>query len=306
VRLKQSAYKTATSAYAQFTVGYDTNMNSASSEKTFTTPTLGTGTFTEDSLAKEAAFGEISLGGRVTHPIAKGRYLFTGIDLDQRVNDDGKEFDLGSVDIRGGINMVEGDKQLRLTAAGQHLELDYRSYRDQANLTADASYMMSRSLRLNGYLQGGVISYPNLDNRDAYTGSVGLGITRFTKWRFKPSFSAMVFLGKDDPMDSNATSKELADKESIGISLKSRLKLNKGSALDLSLLWQNTSYQGEDSVFLVKRDDDFYKLSVGYTYKINNDWKLKLDASHSRLDSNISINEYERNQVSVSLRYEFR
>ena len=305
VRSKQSAYKTSKSGYAEFTFGLDTNINSASSIDTFTAPTLGTGVLSEDSLSQRSMFGEVGLGGLATHPIAEGRFLFAAADLHQRVNQESNEFDTGTLDIRGGLSMVEGDKQLRLTAAAQKMTLDYSEYRELANLTLDGQFAASPEVRLNGYVQGGAISYPNLDNRDVYTGSVGFGVTKQTNWRFKPQFSAMAFLGVDDPMKSNAVSKELAEKESAGLSFKGTYQIREHSLLDLTFLWQNSQYQEIDSVFLVKREDDFTKLGIGYTREINNDWKLKLEFSHSELRSNISIYEYERDQVSVGFRYEY-
>lgn len=302
---RQSEYKTTARGYAKFGLGYDSNINSASSEKTFNTPTLGTGTFDDESLAQDAAFAKVVLGGRVTHPFAKGKYLFFGVDLEQKVNDGNDAYDLGSADFYGGYGMIAGKASVRVTAAAQHLQLDYRPYLDMYNVTAEGQYKLSPKKNLNGFVRLGAIEYSNLDNRDANTVTAGIGATVYTDWRFKPSFSAMVFGGIEDPYTHNATSKAIAEKESVGASLSSRLNINSRSTVDLSLLWQNTRYQGEDNVFLVKRADDYYKLAASYTRKLSEKWQLKLEASHSLLDSNISIYDYERDQVSGSVRYDF-
>ena len=301
---KDRRSKTQTSAYAQLTAGYDSNINSASSEASFTTPTLGTGTLSDESLSAGAYFGEVELGGRVIHQIAKGRHLFAGLDLEQRIHDYNSEYELGSVDIHAGVNMVEGKKLMRLTASAQHMDLDFRSYLDLANVTLESQYKMSAKTILNGYLRGGVISYPNLDDRDAYTAGAGIGFTRALSGRYKPTFSAMVFLGNQEAMDDTDTNEELSNKQSIGVSLSDSMKLSSRSSLNLSVLWQKTEYKVEDSAFMVRREDDFLKLGVGYRYKLSDDWQLRLDVSNSRQSSNIPINEYNRTEYSIGIRYE--
>lgn len=305
VKVKQSAYKTTTTAYSEFTLGYDTNINSASGDATFVSPTLGTGTLSDDSLANGSIFGDLEIGGFVSKPVAEGRFLFSGIDFGQRVNADGSEYDLSSLKLQGGFNLVEGDRQLRLSLAAQHLAMDYDSYRSMGYVTADGQYLLSPTLRLNAYLQGGAIGYTDLENRDVYTFGAGIGLTHALNTRSKPVMSAMFFVGHDEPMTINQTSKELADKNSVGLLLKNTLTMTNGDLLDFSMMVQSSSYYGEDSVFLVKREDDYFKFSAGYTRQINSDWKLKLEVSHSQLNSNIPIYEYDRTEVSMGVRYEY-
>ena len=305
VKVKQSAYQTTVNAYSEFTLGYDTNINSASSEATFTTPTLGTGTLSEESLSEDSPFGEIEVGALVNKPIAEGRFLFSGVDLSQRVHTRGDDYDLTSLKLHGGYRLTESDRSLRFSANLQHLGLEYDFYRTTAYLTADGQYLLSPNTRVNGYLQGGVIAYDKLDSRDVYTMSAGVGLAHALNTRSKPIFSALLYVGQDEPMESNQTSKEVAEKENIGLILSNRFSLSNGGQMDFSVLWQNSDYQGVDSVFLVKRSDDYFKMSIGYTHQLSNDWKLKVAASQSRLSSNISLYEYDRSEFSVGVRYEY-
>ena len=294
--------KTELSGYYRFTVGHDSNINSASAGDTFSTPTFGTGTLDEDSLARSSLFGKIGFGGRVSRAIDKGEFLFAGVDVEQKINFRKTEYDVGTASIHFGYAKATKDKLFKLTASAQNMELDYNSYLDLINVTAEGQKKLSSAASINGYIRLGTIEYPNLQNRDAYSLSTGFGAVYRGKGRLKPTFSALAYVGRELPMEYNDTSDELADKKSKGIMLKERVSLDKLSTLDFSMLYQKTEYLAEDSVFRVKRADRYLKLGVDYSRKIGKKWTFSANASHSRNTSNISIQEYDRNQVSVSIK----
>lgn len=302
---KQLGYQTKKSVYAQLKLGYDSNVNSATAESTFSTPTLGSGSFDDESLAKEAGFYEVDLGAGITHPLDKQTLLFARASLNHRRNGNQAGFDLDTLGLRGGLNITNKDHLYRISASAQHTELDHDAYRHLFTLTAEYQLKLNDLTRLNTYVQAGTVIYPNLDDRDVYSLSTGIGMTRVFKHPLQPVFNLMLFGGADIPHIDNETASAVAEKENLGMSMSLRVKPAKDWSLDISGIWQNSHYQGEDSTFLVKRQDDYYKLGLQASKRLGKSTRLLFGASYSQVSSNISIYEYEREQVYTGIRYDY-
>ena len=64
-------------------------------------------------------------------------------------------------------------------------------------------------------------------------------------------------------------------------------------------------YCGIDPTFLLTREDKQYSAAVGLQLSLANDWKFSPQLTYLNNASNISINEYDRAQVFVTLRRDF-
>lgn len=73
-----------------------------------------------------------------------------------------------------------------------------------------------------------------------------------------------------------------------------------GYALQLS------HYGEDDPLLLMTRKDDNHALSAGIAYLINRQWSVRGVLSHTINESNIELNDYERTQAMIKLRYDFR
>jgi len=61
-------------------------------------------------------------------------------------------------------------------------------------------------------------------------------------------------------------------------------------------------YRGVDPSFDVRREDKQYSAALGLTWSMPKDWKFSPQISYLNNLSNISINEYDRLQLFVTLR----
>lgn len=306
IKNKQRRYKTTASSFAEFRLGYDTNVNSATTNDTYFSPAFGAGTLSSASLAKKASYLQMNVGGRVTHPLDKNRQLFAYASLNHRRNGNHTGYDIDAFRIRGGIQF-KGDKQnLRLIGNAQYTQLDHNTYRYLGNVTLELQHHLNNHQRFTGYIQGGSILYPNTLNRDVYNYSAGLGLSHYFDHPLRPKLSGMLFTTNYQPRDNNSTAAAVADKRAVGLALSGTLKPESDSSLKLSLVLQNTAYQGQNSTFLINRSTDFYALRLQYSKALNESLSLKLGANYSEADSNISIYDYAKKQFYIGLRYDYQ
>ena len=69
--------------------------------------------------------------------------------------------------------------------------------------------------------------------------------------------------------------------------------------------YQRSLYETGDPIFLVRRHDSFFDLSLGYRFKYNNQLSISPTVVYNDNDSNILTNDYDRLEVMVTARYDF-
>ena len=69
---------------------------------------------------------------------------------------------------------------------------------------------------------------------------------------------------------------------------------------------QYGQYMLENTGFLTTRLDHQYDATVGVQWKINNAWSVKSQVSHTANDTNIVIYKYDRTDLSLAIRWDFR
>jgi hypothetical protein len=69
---------------------------------------------------------------------------------------------------------------------------------------------------------------------------------------------------------------------------------------------QWSDYDTENVVFETTRRDKLYEIALGLIWRAAKDWSVRPQISYTRNDSNISINDYDRYDISITLRRDFR
>ena len=69
--------------------------------------------------------------------------------------------------------------------------------------------------------------------------------------------------------------------------------------------YQRSIYETGDPIFLVRRHDSFFDLSLGYRFQYNNQLSISPTVVYNDNDSNILTNDYDRLEVMVTARYDF-
>ncbi len=87
----------------------------------------------------------------------------------------------------------------------------------------------------------------------------------------------------------------------LGVQAKVSPKVRLTGALTL----QNSHYDAENAFFGATRDDDFYYVTLGARWLVTQHWSVLADVSYARNDSTLSINDYDRTQAQVGVRYDF-
>lgn len=308
IEKQESAKKTKTTGYFEATAGHDTNVNFATSQSQIAVPALGNLIFTLNQTGVKAPddYLGFALGGEVNHQVNPTLGLYAGADVRSRSNSTQDRFDSTSLDARAGIAMGEGANVFRLGVLGGKFELDGKNNRDTTGVSAEWRHQINPANQLSAFGQyaryrfESAISANNFDQTTI--GANWLHIINDGKGLV----SASLFTG-----DENAPERADGGKRFSGLRLGGQVQLNEKTELFAGLGAQLSKYQLANAAFSsptesLTRDDKQYDANLGLNWHYDKAWTVRPQISHIRNNSNIVIYKFDRTDVSITIRRDFK
>jgi tetratricopeptide (TPR) repeat protein len=296
--------RTTKRAYLEATLGFDSNVNSATGTGQVAIPAFGGGiaTLSASGVKQEDGFASVAGGFNVRHPVSPEWGLFAGGNFNQRINASKDVFDTQSLDANLGVNLNRGDDTYSAAFQMQTFNVDNNSFRDSTGLTLQWQRKLDNSSQVSAYFQYSELEYPGQNFRDANRYVAGAAFARALSGAYSPVVYVGGYAGEE---------KEKADNDPrfghqlFGVRVGGEMKINPQTRLFGSASLESRNYGGTDPLFLVGRDDTQFDLRVGGSYVPAPSWTVTPQLSYTRNDSNIIINDYDRTALSVTLRRDF-
>ena len=136
---QDSASKTRSSGYVEFSVGHDSNVNFSTSQREIAVPALGNLVFTlsPNNVKLSDSYLGVGLGGEISHQISPRVGVYGGADVRVRDNRTQNTFDSVAIDGRVGVALGEASNVLRLGVQGGKFELDGKNNRNTDGVSAE-------------------------------------------------------------------------------------------------------------------------------------------------------------------------
>jgi outer membrane protein len=251
------------------------------------------------------SFLQASAGASLHQQLDPAWSLLADIALNSRGYGEVDRFSYGSADLGLGTSYTAGPHNVVLKALGQKYRLDDQAFRALWGGMAQYQYLASQSRQFSAYVQGTRLAYETQGARDADRYTLGLAWTQALEMNHQPVVYAGLYAGQETPLDEK-------DVEHLGYDFYG---LRGGGAVFLSRTLQlNASLSVEkrknNAVYpvalpaLVTRSDTQYDASLGLTYIVAPQISIRPAYSYSDSNSNLIINDYQRNVVSIDFRYE--
>ncbi|MEW6647684.1 MAG: outer membrane beta-barrel protein [Pseudomonadota bacterium] len=294
------------SGYLELGVGHDSNVNSATSDSQVAIPALGNLVFTLDpgGLEQSDSFASVRGGLNYRRQLRPDLQAFVGGNVEDRRNADYDRFNIGTADAHAGLRLQSGRERYIAALQTQGLWLDGERYRTLAGLNLQWEHIFDARNQGSLFMQYAAQHYPEQQTRDVNTTMIGAAWVHALKQTTAPVvFYSSLFGGTDDEQDGNYRH---IGRDFWGLRLGVNYALSQKIGFNLLGSYQAASYGADDPLFLRTRRDDLYDASLTATYKATKDWSWRAQLRHSKNDSNIPITQYERTQMMLSLRRDFR
>lgn len=293
------------SAYIEMAVGHDGNVNASTSAKEIMIPALNNLSFSLASTSMETSSSYISLatGFELAHLIEPNLYLFGGVDVRKKNTPDATAFSNGDIAAHFGVKGGNDKTAYSLSLQLDRFYLGGNPNRDTRGVTGQIIRSTDQNGKLLAILAFNELRYVQSASKQEDMNMVlmAIGYQQLLN-DMKVALTPMIVAGKEYEVNDRAN----GDKDIIGVRLNGLYQLNGNLALMAGVSEQAGFYKKENSAFLVERMDHQYDVSLGLSWQVNNEWSLRPQATYTKNYSNIAIYQYDRADLSVTARWDYR
>ena len=312
IAAQETGKLTRVTGYVEGAVGHDSNVNNSTSQSQIfvgTTPYILDPTNVQTS---DNYYG-VAAGGEVTHSLNTKWGLYLGADLRQRGYHKQKDFDALSLDARAGVTYGAKANHFRFGLLGGQYNLGNSHNSDTAGLNAEWRHVFSPSNQVKVFGQYAQYRYidPVMQPNDFDQQVIGGG------WMHvfadgKSTLFGSLYHGAEKDVSMIITQATPNGGRADGAKRFSGLRVGGQTAVsDKTTLFTNAGVQAGDyrktnTYFLRQRSDRLYDLTVGAIRQLDKLWTLRPQLNYSKNDSNIVIYGFNRMDVSLNVRRDFR
>lgn len=291
-------------AYLELSVGYDTNVNSATGTSTIAIPGIGNLAFTlNPSLTeRDDRFINLLLGVNATRKIDETWSVVGGVAAAYRNNLSEARFNTDATDASIGLRFRRGLEAITVGAQGQYFVVDARRYRTTAGVVAQWQHSFDERTQATVFGQHSALRYETQAVRDADRSVIGVAYAQAFSGEYAPAVFLSLYGGEEK--EKNALFPHLGH-ELVGLRLGGQWRLGGPWSAFGSVSFERREYGGTEPLFLVAREDEQTDANAGLSYLWRSGVTLRLQVSHTRNSSNVVLNDFDRTVVSLATRFNF-
>ena len=321
IRARESRYKPTASAFVEVGFGLDTNVNSGVVAGQVAGLPAGIVITPGQSGERRAdSFGSVIAGLQGVYPVAPGVSLYGGGQVSGRYNAKGNNdvFDQAQLNLQGGVSVLQGRSLFRLGTDYSQISVGGQLYLKLTTLAGEWHYQNDQFNRFGLSLQLTDQSYKNIDvfldaaktvkvasgadERDSTLTNLTGSWNRSMAHPFNPELSFAINLGNE----KNRKARPDLSRSFFGLRSAVTVRPMPKWTFGAGLNYQNSRHQQEFAPSLATRRDDFLMLDVSAGFAIDRNWQVKGEYQHTNQKSSIGFYTYNRNQLALKLRYDFK
>jgi hypothetical protein len=293
---------TLVTGYLEAAIGYDSNVNAGPNKSSMAIPGFGNLPFVlgKDSKSNEDTFASLGGGFNVRTPLGDGYALLGGLSGVARGNFSKQQFDTQNADANIGITKTVDKDVYTLMAQTGVYYLDNDRYRNHTGLTGQWQRNLDARNQVGVFAQYSDLHYASLESRDADRYVAGASYAHL--YRDGIMAFASAYLVGERPQEKHV---DWLGFDGFGIRLGGRMNYDAQTVFFGGLTYERREYNKQDPLFLTTRHDNQYGLLLGATRYLTKEWSVTPQLSLTKNDSNVALNDYNRELVSVTVRREF-
>jgi len=297
--------------YLEAEAGYDTNVNAGANSRFVTVPLFGpVGPVTLNPIFEKHAswFAGLAGGLLAQTEVQPGVQLFAGLDLRGRYDFDyqpeGADQNYNSNTVSGnvGVQWQRGNQTATAAITALQNRISDVTYDDQWGLYGQWQIQLDPSNDVGVFGQWLDLQHPIQHTLDTQLTLLGVAWRRALGGPNSPLLTLSGYYGRDDEQGNDPA----VGREIVGGRIGYSRQLDIGARLFTSLAYQESRYGGENLFFLTTREDRRTDFAAGLTFLVAKDLTVTPQYLYTRNKSNIPVVDFERHQLYVTVRRDFR
>ncbi len=324
----EQAKQTRITGYVEGVVGHDSNVNTGTGSSiavSSLSPGLAalitglTGVANPQippSQLRDSYLG-VAAGGEISHNLNANWGIYAGADLRQHGNMTQTPYDSLNTDGRVGVMYAEEKNAYKLALTGGQAYSANSMRRDSLGMNAEWQHTFSPANQLNAFVQyvenRAAGSPPTAPGTDARTSGNTDLVVAGAGWVHimadgKQAVFASAYTGKElDTAPANIAPPD-GKKRFDGLRVGGQAAFTDQIDGFASLGWQHAVYE-KPNAFIVNngnRDEYQYDLMAGANWRLDKLWSIKPQVAFSKKSSNLAIYVFDRTDVSLTIRRDFK
>ncbi|MGQ0544974.1 MAG: surface lipoprotein assembly modifier [Betaproteobacteria bacterium] len=289
--------------YLEAGLGYDSNVNSATSQSQIAVPLFGGAIFDfSTSTRRTDHFGSFAGGINYTRKLTPAFALVSGASASIKLHPDNESFNTYTVDGNVGGRLTSGKEVFTLALQLQEFGLDLASFRQAGGVVAQWQHNYHERKQATVFAQFTALEYTTQPIRDADRSVLGIAYGQALSGDYAPVVFLSAYGGQEN---EKADGVPHLGHDLAGVRLGGQVRVAPGWSVFANASHERRLYGGIDPAFLVRRDDGQSDVAVGLSYLVGGGTTLVLQLAHTKNDSNIVINDFDRTVLSASVRFNF-
>lgn len=294
--------RTQVRGYLEFGAGTDSNVNSGAGRSDIAIPLFGGALFTLDANSRRSGdlFSQWGGGVNFRNPLQPRLAITGGLTFTQRLNKDDTDFDNSNWDGNLGLTYTEEKNQYSFVLQGNTFRLNGERFRDAFGFTTQWQHTYDSRNQASLYLQYADLSYPGQSVRDADRWVVGGAYAH--AFRTGAVVYAGAYLGTEREKTSGVPH---LGHDLVGIRAGGQVELAPRWTGFINANLEQRHYGGNDPFFLSTRQDLQSNFTIGANFAASREWRITPQLSLTRNDSNMELNDYRREVLSITAHRDF-
>lgn len=315
ISIREGEKRFSLNAYLEGGAGRDTNVNNSTSQSKIYVDTLAT-TATLDPVNIQTAdnYSSIAIGGELNYHASGLWGIYAAADIKRRSYAMQTGLDALNLDARAGVAYKSDSNHLQLGANSGQFSLNNTVNHKSSGVHADWMHTINpgNQIRLSGQLMQYRFADAAMQSNDYDLQVLGLGWQHYMN-EGNTATSISLYNGNEKdvstilnpPATPNGGRTDGAKKlQGMRIGLQTRA--GSSTLLYSQIGTQLGQYDRQNYWFQRTRADRFSDLTLGAAYQWDKLWSMRMQASYAVNESNIEIYAFNRTDISLSLRRDFR
>ncbi|MGV3740728.1 MAG: surface lipoprotein assembly modifier [Burkholderiaceae bacterium] len=312
--IDKAAAGTTVRGYVEVSIGYDDNINSATSAgSVYFAASDFTLALERNFRRRTDQFGAIAAGIHVRHAVSADWAINGTANIGQRINDSVDDFNIGYLDTSLGMTHTRGDNQFTAALQYQKINVHNHAFRHAYGVLGQWQHYIDNQRQLTVYGQLTRLNYDGVQElRDADRYLLGASYSQSFAGTLSPVLTAGLQFGEVEARRSDFTDEfggeftvDQFGYEFAGLRVSGQLSLSPSMKLLASARYEHRNYDGKEPSYGLGRSDSQrdYSLALNYTPALF--WTIRPEILQTHNRSDLNLYDYSRTQYWLSVRRDF-
>ena len=303
IKAKEKKQRVNGSLYAEVGVGYNSNVNAATSVNSIISPIYGPIELTGTSKPQPSPFSYMAAGGTVNVPLASGITSFTSVSTSSQRYSQVDGYDLGVSNALTGVKFDDDVNIVRVAGFGTIAKQDQVPVPNALGGGAQYERILNARNAVTVSASANQLNYPT--QYMVYNSSLNTGTLGYRLGFPASAWAPVLQFNANYAQQTNTQNRPDLSRNITGGSVTLFALPSNKWATNLNVGYTKSNYIGQDLIYLTYRQDNLLSVNAALEYKLTKQWSTRAELTYFNNQSNLTLYSFQQATGALKLLYEW-